>query len=356
RRGVDKITVKLVVLRFAFGQRHRKQTPGVAVTQHYVEQSFDWTRHRVDRLDPHRESSAAYGEVVGCSCNLQFVAWPELAELEENLLAFRTELALQRAAVVIVVHDPARHGVELDQILRGGSLCRQPQRGQQACQMLHRSPPLFVEESLRKQDLRSTQSGEIEAGRQAHALLDLLHLGVGCLVCLGTCAVESGRDQILEHLLVCGHDQAVVDGYAQNAALGGRADLDQPAARDTLYLDAVELGLRLAHLLLDGLGRFLGLLQHFFHVHARLLQLRSPRGASFSSTNSASGKAAKAASTRGSLRIRSASARSTASACSRSDGVPSTVPRSTCQRVPVAFSRASRISAVGSSPIPGTSE
>src|SRR5690606_26208877 len=118
--------------------------------------------------------------------------------------------------------------------------------------------------------------------------------------------------------------------HPEDAALGGAADLHQPAPRHALDLDRVEFHLRLVHLLLDDLGRLLGLLPHLFHVHARLLQLRSPFGASSSSTNSASGNAAKAASSSGSRRMRSASAALAASACSRNDGAPSPVPRSTC--------------------------
>ena len=85
-------------------------------------------------------------------------------------------------------------------------------------------------------------------------MLDASHFLARGLIGLMARIVERGGDEVFEHLLVFKHHKPVVDRDREDAALGGAADLDQPAARDALDLDAVELDLRLVHLLLDRLG------------------------------------------------------------------------------------------------------
>ena len=79
----------------------------------------------------------------------------------------------------------------------------------------------------------------------------------GHLIGLAARVVEGGGNEILEHLLVVGHDQAVVYGHSEDTTLGGGAHLHQSATGSALHFEAVELRLDVAHLLLNRFGGLL---------------------------------------------------------------------------------------------------
>src|SRR3546814_3201606 len=127
------------------------------------------------------------------------------------------------------------------------------------------------------------------------------------------------------------------DVCSSDLALRARANPHQPAARHAFDLDAVELRLRLLHLRLDGGGGFLRRLHHFFDRFHGLDLWRL----SSSSTSLASGKAARAAFTTGSSRMRASLSASFACRIWPRLGRPEPSPVRTCQRLPVWFSSAS---------------
>src|SRR3989344_5997993 len=191
---------------------------------------------------------------------------------------------------------------------------------------------------------------QLETRRQRQALRHLAHLFLARAIRLGARIVERRGNEIFQHLLVGRHHQAVVDRHAEDAALGGGAHLDQAAARCAFDLDRFQLGLRLVHLALDGLRRFLRSRHHLFHAfHALALRVGrvwSPCGEISAAVQSisASGKAAWVALTSGWFRISSRIAASACGSSSASGGCASPSPRSTSQRRPVIEARASRSS------------
>src|SRR5690606_1486015 len=152
--------------------------------------------------------------------------------------------------------------------------------------------------------------------------------------------------QVLQHLLLGGDYEAIVDPDRLDAAFGARDDPYKTPARDAFHFHASKFRLRLLHLRLHRSGGFLRRLHHFFDRLHGLDLCRLSSG----SSSLASGKAARAAFTTGSSRMRASL--SAIFACSTSPrlGRATPSPGPTCQRVPVAWNRASPRSRAKASP------
>jgi hypothetical protein len=96
----------------------------------------------------------------------------------------------------------------------------------------------------------------------------LLHFHRGGRVRLGPGIIDRRGDQVLDHRLLAWREQAFVQLDRENAPLGRRPDLYQPAAGRTLNFNLVEIVLRLLKLVLRILRHFHDFVEvgHFGHV------------------------------------------------------------------------------------------
>src|SRR5713101_4894697 len=195
-------------------------------------------------------------------------------------------------------------------------------------------------------DDRGRSKRQLHPRRQLETAGELAHLlgNMALDALLGV--IESGEDEVFQHLDLVGVGERFVDLDLAHIALAGQRDLHQAAAGGAGHLHLIETRLHLGHLGLH----LLRLLHHLAEILHRKsspsLRSSALSGGSASAAGSgapssrtasmrAPGKVSSTARTNGCCAASFRSERARTSACSRKVGAPSSPDMLTTQRVPV---------------------